>query len=156
MTKRRLPYPNSITNWISALPKFVMRHLETRPQVVFVLCITDCFNFVDFNPDTPIHFRSVPKPVSPPHTRHPVPAQHHQCRSKNWIIKNCCSLPRCWSCSCREDWYYCPVLLLDLWDLLLRPAPPRPVSLPPLPFPPFAFMHMRQMCTRSRTSSLVW
>ncbi len=40
-----------MTNWISVLPKFVMRHLET---VTGLQLSSIYFNFVDFNPDTAI------------------------------------------------------------------------------------------------------
>ncbi len=43
-----------MTNWISVLPKFVMRHLETGPRLSSILCITKNFNFVDFNPEPSI------------------------------------------------------------------------------------------------------
>ncbi len=41
-----------------------MRHLKTRPKLVPLLCITNCFNSEDFDPDTPIFgpFRIVEHP----------------------------------------------------------------------------------------------
>ncbi len=43
-----------MTNWISMLPKFVMRHLQAGLQLVSLFCITDYFNFGDFNLDASI------------------------------------------------------------------------------------------------------
>ncbi len=46
--------PNSMADWILVLPKFVMRHLETEAPTGIGFMHYKFFNFVDFDPDTPI------------------------------------------------------------------------------------------------------